>query len=143
MEREAEEGEEEVAKVTEMLTDERGGGEIISHYKLRGSRMRHQAAAATAPAELMTSCPARPQLPPPQPCSSFRPAIHDISEASRPSASPAVLRESSKRGSGRERGMEKGRRQRGKNQKRGDKRGGLSLSPSFALSLSLSPGAAA
>lgn len=94
---------EEVAKVTEMLTDERGGGKIISHYKLRGSRMRHEAAAAAAAAaELMTSCPARLQLPPPQPCSSFRPAIHGISKASRPSASPAVSRESSKRGRRRE-----------------------------------------
>lgn len=28
-------GSEGVGKVTEMLTDERGGGEIISHYKSR------------------------------------------------------------------------------------------------------------
>lgn len=44
--------------MTEMLTDERGGGEIISHYKLRGSRMRHEAAAAAAAADDFLSGPA-------------------------------------------------------------------------------------
>lgn len=50
-----------VGKVTEMLKDERGGGEIISHYKWRERDTLWRSSLGVS-TELMSSRPARPEL---------------------------------------------------------------------------------
>lgn len=50
------------SKVTEMLKDERGGSEIISHYKLRERDTPCSSSAYGARTEQLCSSPASPEL---------------------------------------------------------------------------------